>query len=880
VNRHALIIGSQIEGLTGVENDTRRMRDALRRRGFEVDLRFGTTATREGILDGYDALIARTAADDAAVLYYSGHGAYAINADPTDPLRIMQAIVPTDTRSGSDTDFRGITAWELSIKLAQLTARTKNVTVFLDCCHSAQMSRGEAVRDAVARALPHPLRTGFRQHLAALERLYGKVVLYPEVPDGPDGHDEHEGHDGHDGHDGYGNPDAVRLVACRRTESSFEYTNPAGERHGVFTEALLELLHDIGDTPISWAAVGEAVRARVARRFAMQRPGVEGPVSRRLFSLALADQSGSVAITPIGERFQLQAGRITGASVGDVYGVMPPGAPAYEGARAIANVRITATAPLVSTAELAGWKNGHAALPDGANAMPIEVTAPRRPVLLVAPEPTRAALERAIAATATLRVVAAGDGRDALATLRLAGQELTIEDPAGPVFPPTRYPAELDATLKNLVNLGVAQGVRELVGEHGLSANGVAITWGVALHGKPRTMPDQGAFLGLGDRLYVSVMYTGSEPRYAHIFNVGVRGKVTLLTRSLAPTGVALDRDGQAFVLGGSNGALPGLPLHWPQGLSMESFPRTDEIFVFVTSRPLSLRSLETQEHAIRNKLDVDSGSKLQALLSQLQDGLPRSVDDPAPPEGFLVKRLAYMLHPRLAALADTVAFQIDDNPLGHAAARSPDAWITGGVVVVPPGRTPAAASPPSTISIRLGDLAIDHHGALASGDLRIDALVCTRSAGQTKGYATHTMRVVGIHGGGRIPLDPVRIFHGPVRDFVDICLWIARDTTRDRDLGELFEHHAADPHVQDAATALLATAAPWVTAVGASAALARSAYELILGVEDTAVGLYRTSFLASERFGAGRQPAEQRYRVRDLSFSFVIDEVSSTTTR
>ena len=67
---------------------------------------------------------------------------------------------------------------------------------------------------------------------------------------------------------------------------------------------------------------------------------------------------------------------------------------------------------------------------------------------------------------------------------------------------------------------------------------------------------------------------------------------------------------------------------------------------------------------------------------------------------------------------------------------------------------------------------------------------------------------------------------------------------------------------------------APWITAVGASAVLARLAYDLILGVENKAIGLYRTSFLSSEGFGIGRHPATKLYRAQDFSFSLVIDAV------
>ncbi|HEX2691838.1 MAG TPA: caspase family protein [Kofleriaceae bacterium] len=869
MNKYALVIGSQTQGLRGAENDARGMRELLRDHAFDVDLRLGDTATRDGILEGYDQLIAKLLPGDAAVVYYSGHGALVVNQDPTDRLRIMQSILPTDIDRGNASDFRGISTWELSIKLAQLTARTQNVTVIFDSCHSAQMNRDGAVRQAVPRALPHPIHAGFRVHLAALEAKYGQVELDP-----------------------VGNPNAVRLVACAQTESAFEYANKDGRWTGVFTEALIAILREVGDAPIGWAAIGDAIRERVLRTFVTQRPEVEGPSERRLFSLAIDERTGTVPITASSDRLRIQTGRILGTRDGDVYGVMPLGARSYEETRAIARLRVTEAASLVSTVVLEAWKNGHTALPNDAIAIPIEQSAPARTVMLVAPPAERARIEQAIAAARTLRIAHPNDPRDprdpnvettALATLRLVDQQLTIEDPGGPIFPPTRYPDELAETVKNVANLGVAQSIRELVGEHNLSAARLEITWGVVEQGKPREMPNSGASLGLGDRIYVKVKNTGSEPRYIHIFNVGVRGKVTLLTQNIAPAGFCLDHTNPELVLGERDGRLVGLALGWPKGLSQHSFPRIDEIFVFVTMQRVSLRNLETQEYAVRGERGAARGSKLQELLAQMQDGLTRDVGDPEPLEGFLVKQLSYTLHPRQAAMADTLAFQIDENPGLKAAGRSAGAWISGGDEVLRKGSDPTPGLLPEALAIRLGELVVERNHAMFSADIRIDALVCTRSANQAETYVTHTMRFHGIGDEERLPLEHARIFHGPVRDFVDICLWVSRDTTRDRSLADLFKQQATSPEFQDAATGLLSTAdfaaRPWITAVGASAVLARIAYDLILGVTNTTIGLYRTSFLASENFGVGRHPREGLYRAQDFSFSLLVDAVKGAAT-
>src|SRR3954451_8056059 len=128
------------------------MTGLLERRGFEVRLCAGGDATRAGILAAYERLISDVRDGDAALVYYSGHGGFArpgkaAAAQRVDDLEItgpppdLQFIVPVDYHESSETDFRGITAVELSVLLARLTERTHNATVVLDCCHSAHMSR-------------------------------------------------------------------------------------------------------------------------------------------------------------------------------------------------------------------------------------------------------------------------------------------------------------------------------------------------------------------------------------------------------------------------------------------------------------------------------------------------------------------------------------------------------------------------------------------------------------------------------------------------------------------------------------------------------------------------------------------------------------------
>jgi hypothetical protein len=823
-----------------VDGDAQRVAAALERLGFVPYPRLaGDAATRDGIVAGYERLIRDTDAGDAAVIYYSGHGGYTVNLEASAGTRTFQNLVPTDHDLSTDDDYRGVTALELSLLQQRLTAKSKNVTVILDCCHSAQMSRDGAVRDAVARGLPHPLQLGFAPHLAALEARYpGELARLGTR----------------------GNPDAVRIVACAQSESAYEYTNPAGLRTGVFTEALLALLDETRTVPMSWALLGQALRRRVQGQFPAQRPEIEGPAGRQLFSLADAPGSEIVSVRQRTAGYEIAAGAIHGVTTGDTYDV----AAVATTAQPVARAEVTATRPTTADVVITGWHAGVTALPVDAVAIPIARAAVKRPVVLDVDADARPAATAAFAAARTLRIARPDEHDRSLARLRIAGGQLTIEDARGPLFAPAS-PTALAAAMQNLANLGVAQGLRELAGEAGVYARELDIEWGVLEGGALRPRPDDGAALGLGDQIYCRVRNTGRGQRdlHVHIFNLGLQGKVTLLT-AYAPAGVRLCAGAELNIAETPSGALAGLTLSWPGGLPMTTFPRVDSLVVIATTHPANLTVLETRTATMRG---ARAGmSELQQLLAQLHDGGTRDATPAHQPEGYYAKLLTFFLHPRQGKLTSP-AFLVDDNPHGQAAGRAASAWVGPGAV----------AEPPRMIAVRLAELVVERNHALFATDIRVDALICTHASGDAPGYRVETIPVQGVNDGERLPLDNALLYHGPVRDFVDICLWVSRDTSGSQALGDLLASRASSAEFKDATASLLTTAGvatPWIAAVGASAVLARLAYDVIVRASATTIGLYRTSFLASEGFGVGRHPAQGLYRAQDLSFALLIDVV------
>jgi uncharacterized caspase-like protein len=72
--KRALLIGSEVAGLTGVHRDVAAMADVLRGHGFTTVAATGRDASADGIVGQLRDLAADTAEGDAAVVYYSGHG--------------------------------------------------------------------------------------------------------------------------------------------------------------------------------------------------------------------------------------------------------------------------------------------------------------------------------------------------------------------------------------------------------------------------------------------------------------------------------------------------------------------------------------------------------------------------------------------------------------------------------------------------------------------------------------------------------------------------------------------------------------------------------------------------------------------------------------
>jgi hypothetical protein len=339
---------------------------------------------------------------------------------------------------------------------------------------------------------------------------------------------------------------------------------------------------------------------------------------------------------------------------------------------------------------------------------------------------------------------------------------------------------------------------------------------------------------------------------------------VTLLT-PWAPGGIELDHGKETFLGEAFDRSRPGLELSWPAGLPKATFPRLDTLLVIATAKPANLIGLQTQEVAMRSAARTVKGSALEQLLGQLQSGatreVTREIGGPTAIDGHFAKQLTYLLHPRNGKMTSP-DFRIDDAQGAKGTARATAAW-----------RAPTS-TPPRRVAIRLDALDVADKAPWSAGDVRVDALICTRPSEGEPGFWSQTRRRTRTGDGRHGPLDNALLYDGPVRDFLDIYLWVSSETTPGPDLSALLASRANDAAVKDALAALRASAgatSPWITAVGAGAVLARASYDAIRTASGSPIGLYRTSFLAEEQYGAGRHPRQGLHSADDVSFSLVV---------
>ncbi len=636
--QRALLIDSPTFGLLGVHHNLDLMDDTLSRFGFSCRRLTGTDASREGMLAGLRELVDETTSEDAALIYYSGHGGLVTNPNhrhstrdgsannnaPPEP-RFYQYIVPTDHTKES---FRGVLSAELAAILAELSTKTANITSILDCCHSARMLRGEFR----PKALPgKPWTVNIDTHIRWLrEQGYDLSARAAYVES---------------------NPNAIRVAACMSSESAYEYTEEDGTSGGIMTQALIRVLGEVlsSDGPLpTWHAIGERIKGQVQQRFRAQNPSIAGPIGRRLLSINSVQNTDifAYARTPAGTH-TLKAGSLQGIKTGDRFLIMPLNAGCADRTLALAEAVATLVSGHISHLRLSCLP-GKTTPPSGARAFRHEAERTRYPVRLGA---DMHVLKQAIATSS--RLALANNDTDALPTDMLlasvvAGLEehrVEIVDEQSRLVRLVQLPSASmaiadsddqgsDPAINTIITtLEQLARVRDLLSlENGRKQAQLPsppeVEWGQVIDGKTRPLPLAGAQLAPQDRIFVRVSNKRRSRIFVTILGVGISRSIHVLTRA-QPEGIEL-RPSEHYTLGvdEATGQVFGIPLVWPADLPpREAQPMT--LIVVSSDMACDLRSLES---------DIVAAAD---LLAQ-PPAVLRDFGDVPPPR---IRHLRYAIH-------------------------------------------------------------------------------------------------------------------------------------------------------------------------------------------------------------------------------------------
>jgi hypothetical protein len=841
MTRRALLIGSQTGGLTGVHADVDLMRTTLEALQFETQTVTESEATREGILSAYRGLFDAAQDADAVLVYYSGHGARYRNPgamnDPQAP-RYLQFIIPTDFDDAPEGEFRGVLAEELSLLQAKLTSKTPNVTTVLDCCHSARMSRD-----------PSRLPRAREAHGISFDAIRATYEAARNTP-------------GADRIETDSNPLAVRIVACAPDQSAYELNLPDGSRHGALTAIFASLLADQSASRLTWRQLLEGLRPAVMDLVEFQRPEIEGPTDRYLFTTNERSATAALPVLINAGMPYLLAPSLFGVGKGDTYALVAAGE--------------DPEAPLATAvvdhvqddrARLAVQNGGLGGRTSGIEAHPVRVALGRRPVA-VSPldDPGAQRVAAVLGESPHVRLAEPG-APGLLATVELGGGSMRLLDAVGEPLQDMARRVD-DSSLRSLgrdvLQLARAAHLRDLPSGEGNSAlpDDVTVECVRLTNGAESPLEGSGQHLFDGDRIIVRLRNNGEEQRFASVFDIGLRGSITLLSTS-EPAGLTL-APGDVHELYRGPAGLTGVELYWPDDLPRTA-PRPESIVTVITDRRQDLTRLY-QPGVSR------AGGGALSPLEQLVDAVATGTRDARPSQPreetvrYRVVRLDFVLNPEKRADDQEPEFEIDERP---------DLSFR---LVVPR----AAVTAPDHVAVRLSEVIVHSNRAILSSTVRIDSMVLTRLAGQAGApYQAATARFDRVRDGDRLPLDNFLIYDGPVSGFLDLAVWVARDDQREVDLAELLQRETGRADVKAALATLvgLAVAAPQaavaVASVAAVATLVRTGAALLDAAVGKSIGVYRTSLLPHERFGAGdpagRHPQSGLLRAQDMSFAFEV---------
>ena len=195
-------------------------------------------------------LVQRARANDVAVIYFAGHGSQAPDKNGDEADNSDETLMFHDARSGGIRDMRDD---ELNQMLTRLHRKTRRITVILDSCNSGTATRGPEAGTVTARFFK-PMTDG----------------------DGTGTADVGSGESG-EGMTTKALPGLVVFSAATDSNAALE----KGGR-GIFTDALIRVMAEVGEQPMTYAQVARLTPPLVAAE-SPQVPYFHGDLTGAVF---------------------------------------------------------------------------------------------------------------------------------------------------------------------------------------------------------------------------------------------------------------------------------------------------------------------------------------------------------------------------------------------------------------------------------------------------------------------------------------------------------------------------------------------------------------------------------------------------------------------
>jgi hypothetical protein len=326
--------------------------------------------TLDGIRSCLNRLAEEVAKDDLVFLYYSGHGSQVVTRWNGHTIA-REALLPLDYWNDGG-DRRLLYDFELNALFTRLAGRAGDLTVVLDCCHSASATREDLVPEGTDRYLPIPEVQDLASQIPSDLLARDSSGLFSALTSAGNAH--------------------MLVAACRASERAYEVPpGNAKPSQGAFSRALVEILEK-AERPLSdlqWSDIWTVLLDRVGGFNSVQHPQRVGRGERLLFGDPWMWRDPGYVIRQDGERFRIEAGTLTGLSEGAevaVYGPEPDRFPdlgsSQDRSSRIGLLRVDRADRSFCTAVSA---NGSLRLPPGARGRLVMAGTPDRLTVLLEP---------------------------------------------------------------------------------------------------------------------------------------------------------------------------------------------------------------------------------------------------------------------------------------------------------------------------------------------------------------------------------------------------------------------------------------------------------------------------------------------------------------